>query len=380
MIPPSDDNGGNPERPTEPVPLEPVPLEPVPPGAGLAAPLRPPPSANPPERPAPPPARAGVDTFTIEGRAAPALFVVGWLTAILGLAAVLIAFLSGSDAAPVLLIVGLVLLSVGLVAGAGSQAIERRAKGVLPYRGPSPLLVFAASVPVSILAVIVVGVPLTLLGVEPTAPLGIVASITCQTLVYIGLVRLLVVDVGALSWADMGFRRPDGRALADLGGGALWAAPVILATLPLAAILSLVLPDVRPVSPLPPTGDTSGLLLNLVAGAILAPIGEEILFRGFATTAWARGIGARGALIRGSLFFAVAHVLTISGANAGEAFGLAAVAFVSRIPVAFALGWLFLRRGSIWAPIGLHAAFNGILLILAEVAMRAGAELPAVLS
>ena len=339
--------------------------------------MPPPPPADP-----PPPAssaRAGVDTFTIEGRAAPALFVVGWLTVILGLAAVLIAFLSGSGAAPVLFIVGLVLLSVGLVAGAGSQAIERRAKGSLVYRGPSPFLLFAASIPVSILAVIVVGVPLTLLGVEPTAPLGIVASITCQTLVYIGLVRLLVVDVGALSWSDMGIRRPDGRALTELAAGALWAAPVILATLPLAAILSLVFPDVRPVSPLPPTGDTSGLLLSLLAGAVLAPIGEEILFRGFATTAWVRGIGARGALIRGSLFFAVAHILTISGADAGEAIALAAVAFVSRIPVAFALGWLFLRRGSIWAPIGLHAAFNGILLILAEIAMRAGAELPAVL-
>ena len=66
------------------------------------------------------------------------------------------------------------------------------------------------------------------------------------------------------------------------------------------------------------------------------------------------------------------HVITISGADAAEAFGLAILGFVSRIPVALALGWLFLRRGSIWAPIGLHAAFNAILLILAEVALRSG--------
>lgn len=319
-----------------------------------------------------------MDTFTIEGRSAPALFVVGWLASILGLGALLIAFLSGSDAATVLLIIGLVLLSVGLVAGAGSQAIERRAKGVLPYQGPSPFLVFAASVPISILAAIVIGVPLSLLGMEPAAPLGIVATIAGQTLVYIGLIRLLVVDVGALSWADMGVRRPDGRALAELGAGALWAAPVILATLPLAAIITTLLPDVQPVSPLPPTGDLSGLLLNLIAGAILAPIGEEILFRGFATTAWARGIGARAALVRGALFFAFAHILTVSGANAGEAAALAAIAFVSRIPVALVLGWLFLRRGSIWVPIGLHAAFNGTLVILGEAALRMGAEVPAI--
>jgi membrane protease YdiL (CAAX protease family) len=43
---------------------------------------------------------------------------------------------------------------------------------------------------------------------------------------------------------------------------------------------------------------------------------------------------------------------------------------VTRVPVGLALGWLFLSRRSIWASIGLHGAFNGILLILAEVAAR----------
>jgi membrane protease YdiL (CAAX protease family) len=69
------------------------------------------------------------------------------------------------------------------------------------------------------------------------------------------------------------------------------------------------------------------------------------------------------------LFFAFAHVVTVTGATAGDAFGLAVVAFVGRIPVALALGWLFLRRGTIWASFGLHAAFNGILLVLAEIAL-----------
>jgi membrane protease YdiL (CAAX protease family) len=49
------------------------------------------------------------------------------------------------------------------------------------------------------------------------------------------------------------------------------------------------------------------------------------------------------------------------------------VAFLARVPVALALGWLFDMRRSIWASIGLHAAFNGILLVLAEVAIRSGA-------
>jgi len=81
------------------------------------------------------------------------------------------------------------------------------------------------------------------------------------------------------------------------------------------------------------------------------------------------------------------HVLTISGGTAGEDIQLALIGFATRIPVAFALGLLFVRgfsidvpglgrisarAGSIWVPFGLHAAFNGILLILAEAATRAG--------
>ena len=66
--------------------------------------------------------------------------------------------------------------------------------------------------------------------------------------------------------------------------------------------------------------------------------------------------------------FVLAHVLLVGGDQFEEALKLAFVAGVVRIPVALALGWLFVRTGSLWAPIGLHAAFNGILIVLAESA------------
>ncbi len=298
--------------------------------------------------------------------------MVGWLASLSGLGTIGVALLAGGGvAAPFLLIAGLVVLSVGLVAAAGSQAMERPARGGRRYVGPSPFLVFASSIPISVLAVVVVGLPLTLIGFEVDGPAGRLASVAAQAVVYMGLIRLLVVDLGALSWSAMGIRRPDAQALADLASGALWAIPVILVTIPVAAVLGAIFP-VTPVSPLPPAGETIGFATNLVAGAIIAPIGEEILFRGFATTAWAADLGPRRALVRGALFFAVAHVLAISAGTAPEALGLAAIGFATRIPVALALGWLFLRRGSIWAPIGLHAAFNGTLLVLGEAAARSG--------
>jgi membrane protease YdiL (CAAX protease family) len=318
------------------------------------------------------PGRPGAGTFTIEGRRAPALFVVGWLATLVGIGTIAVALLSGgSAAAPFLLIGGLVVLSFGLTAGAGSQAIERRAIGARAYHGPSPLLVFAASIPISLVAVILIGLPMTLLGIAVDGPAGRLASVVAQACVYIGLIRLLVVDTGALTWGAMGVRRPDLSVLGDLAGGALWAAPAILLTIPIAAILSALLP-VTPVSPLPPAGETAGFVVNLLAGAVVAPFGEEILFRAFATTAWAADLGPRRGLIRGALFFALAHVLTISGGTAGEALALAVIGFASRIPVAILLGWLFLKRRSIWAPIGLHAAFNALLLVLGEATVRSG--------
>jgi membrane protease YdiL (CAAX protease family) len=35
--------------------------------------------------------------------------------------------------------------------------------------------------------------------------------------------------------------------------------------------------------------------------------------------------------------------------------------------VSLILTWLFVRYRSIWVPLGLHAAFNTVLLVLAEV-------------
>jgi membrane protease YdiL (CAAX protease family) len=340
--------GSDAGEPTDPPGIEPAPEVGIPTGSAT------------------PPVRLGASTFTIEGRSAPALFVVGWLATILGFGFVIVGILAGGGAAGLAVIVaGLLLLSVGLIAAAGSQGIERRARGMPGYAGPSPLLVFAASIPVSILAVIAIGVPLGLAGVTLDGPFGALLSVVLQTLVYVALIRLLVVDTGALDWRAMGVRALDRLAVGQMIGGALWAVPVIVATIPVSLVLLGIFP-VTPESPLPPTGEAVGFALSLLAGALVAPFGEEILFRAFATTAWVRGVGVRQGVLRAALVFAFAHVLTISGSSTGDAFGLAVVGFGTRVPIAVALGWLFVKRGTIWASFGLHAAFNAVLLIIAE--------------
>jgi membrane protease YdiL (CAAX protease family) len=315
--------------------------------------------------------RPGASIFTIEGRAAPGLFVVGWLATIIGLGVTIVGQQAApSRSSPVLITVGIAILAVGLVAGAGAQAVERKARGRDPYTGPSPALLLAASIPVALLGTILVGVVLNLVHLGLAQPVNDLVLVVLQDGVYIALVALLVVGSGALTWTQIGVYVNRRRAIEDLLWGAAFAIPVIVVTLFLTAAL-VTLFHVVPESPLPPTGQGSGLVLHLVAGAAIAPIGEEILFRGVTTTAWVRSFGVRAGIVRGAVFFALAHVLLISAPSVGVGIALAIVGFVGRLPIALVLGWVFVRRGSLYASIGLHAAFNAVLLLLAELSFHA---------
>jgi len=320
--------------------------------------------------PAPAP-RPGGSIFTIEGRAAPGLFVVGWLAVVLGAGLLFVGFQAPRTLTASLVILGgLILLSIGLIAAGGAQAIERRARGAA-YAGPSPFLVFAASVAISSLAASLIGLAIRITGGSSDSPVANFLVLAAVQATYLGVTRLLVVGTGALSWADMGFTRRPREAALDLAWGASFALPIIGLTLIVAAVATTVVHQV-PESPLPPTGTTVGLILNLLGGAVLVPFGEELIFRGVATTAWRRAYGSQRAIVQGALFFAAVHVLQVGGTGPEQAIGLAVVAFATRIPVSIALGWLFDLRRSIWASIGLHAAFNGILLVLAELSRRQG--------
>ena len=312
----------------------------------------------------------GLTAFTIEGRRAPALFVVGWLSivAAAGLASLAL-FGAGGGGASIFWLLTFVAASIGLVLLGGSQALERRAAGEA-YAGPSPMLVLLAAVAVTQVAGFAVGLPLQAIGASVPRPIGDLIAVGIQAVVFVGVVRLMVVGAGALTWREMGLVGDRGAALRSIAAGSIYAGPAIFLTT-LLALLAVAVAGVTPQSPLPPTGTTAGLLANLLAGAVIAPMAEELLFRGFALTAWRRTAGTRAAIVRSSLVFVLAHVLLVGGDRFEDAVKLALVAGAVRIPIAFFLGWIFVRTGSLWASIGLHATFNGILIILAELGANA---------
>jgi len=95
----------------------------------------------------------------------------------------------------------------------------------------------------------------------------------------------------------------------------------------------------------PGHGFTSAYLVGLAV--VVAPVVEELLFRGILLPAIARLSGVKPAIVIVSLLFALVH-----GAYLPQ-FGIFFI-----LSVAFCLAYL--HRGSIVTPIAMHALFNGL--------------------
>ncbi|OGN87782.1 MAG: hypothetical protein A2X23_07110 [Chloroflexi bacterium GWC2_73_18] len=312
--------------------------------------------------------------FSLEDRPASGLYALAWLIAVLGAGligvAVAAAISENQGGSALLLAAGSGALFLAAALGAGYQAIARRTRrGPDAYRGPSPILLVA----VVVSGALAIGFALSLAGVRLDASAGVLASALIVAGLYLGSVWLFVVREGALTWREMGWLAPGGSsgrlAVAFLYGVAI-ALPAILVGVFAGALLAALL-GVEPPSPLPEPVDTQGMLVNVAVAVLVAPLGEELFFRGFAQTAWTRDLGWRAAIVRSAVLFALVHALTLTGNDFSEGLRIAVVAVAARLPVSLALGWVFARTGTIASPIGLHVTYNGVVLVLVEVARRA---------
>jgi membrane protease YdiL (CAAX protease family) len=274
-----------------------------------------------------------------------------------------------------------------------AQARQRRADGWQDYAGPSPFLATAAmlslgtALQLPLLKVLASSSTLTIDGAAATL-LGMLISLAA----YVGLVHFLVVRGGTMTWRDVArparlapdpfdpppqaqveywggaaaFPQPS-RLPLDLVLGAALVIPAILATglLVRALMLILGLSESDITSPLPTAYSIDDRWLIFLVVAILAPIGEEIFFRGFATNAWGRSLGRASAILRAGLFFAFIHVIDVGGGSADLILRASIVAFAARVPVSFGLTWLYVSRRSIYSSAALHACYNGAILLIA---------------
>lgn len=148
--------------------------------------------------------------------------------------------------------------------------------------------------------------------------------------------------------ADLGLRRPSPGSLgfAAAAAGGLWILSI------LANIVQIRAFGQNPQSLVVSVGAHTGpvaFALDLVTGAAVAPFAEEILFRGLIFGGLAQRLPVTVAATASALLFAVSHGL-----------GVVAPIFV----LGLGLAYVYVRAGTIWAPMVTHGVVNAVSLLL----------------
>ncbi len=257
---------------------------------------------------------------------------------------------------------GTVALMLGLALLAWHQARARRRLSETRYRGPSVLVLLTLIAGLSVLIVLPVRSSINLAldgGIPDLAPVLIwtVAAPTA-TLLVTWLVLRCDPMPGLRLFRDA---RPVRHVAIGIGVGAATQIVLLAVVLTMGSVLTR-----EPVLQVP-AGPLPGVLLpgqplwlGAVSSLILAPVSEELFFRGLALHAWLREHGRWVALIGSSVVFGLVHY----GLNPLE--GLLPDLPWLAIPAAggLVLGHLALRTGSLIAPITAHATMNAITFLL----------------
>ena len=190
---------------------------------------------------------------------------------------------------------------------------------------------------------------------------AVVADLDLVTSVRVSLVAALAIYAAAAVWVTVRARslgiRPDlGRETAVAGAAEGFVVGAGLAVLMVALLrLAFGSPVLDPVAALlAGDGSVGPLLLGALVVVVVAPLVEELVFRGFLAGAFRVG-GRWNAIIVSMIAFGLVHLR------------LAQLRYYMLLGLALAV--VYLRRGLIGS-VCTHAAFNGLLLLAALAAVR----------
>lgn len=176
----------------------------------------------------------------------------------------------------------------------------------------------------------------------------------------IGLVVTLALIASRLkrrhaSWSSVGLRR------FRLFQGVRYVAGYYLMLLGLLAVLAVIAVSMGVEAPAPPDGESggSGMLdtmgnfwLSFAISVVLAPVIEEIVFRGVLFPAIKRRYGLIAGIVISSLVFTLVHMNPVQ--------------MMSVLPLGVYLAVMYHRTGSIYPGIMLHATWNLMVLLIAQ--------------
>ena len=295
----------------------------------------------------------GPSTVSVPRWPGPVLAIGGALLAVISLGAASLA-LDGrlGDTDPVVLawltIAGALSFTAGLLYSAVRQLRVRRFLAPERYRGPSVFVLLA-------LVLVLDSVITAPFGADAAAlllgsgGLTLVGSIVLLISLHVALLLvswLLVFRPNALA-ALPRFPGPDpGRAVRmGLGWGVVAWIGAGLASAAVVTLLESLGIDVSPQAVEQALWRVEPWVA-VVAAVVLAPVAEELFFRGVVFNAFLRERGPRLAYLGSAALFAVIHQ--------------SIVALLPIFLLGLALAWVYDRTGSLLAPIVMHAVVNGI--------------------
>jgi membrane protease YdiL (CAAX protease family) len=213
-------------------------------------------------------------------------------------------------------------------------------------------LVVLAFVLFVVFSLLAVGIAIARVGPEAARELGrdprvVVPSELAAYLVTIGLMVFMVRSHGAAFWRAIRWNWPAARWLGYMAAGA------VLALLVQGASVLLPIPKSLPIEHY--FRDASGAWLMAGFGVSLAPLMEELFFRGFLYPVVARKTGVAAAVVITGVAFAAIHAPQL---------GLAWAPLLLILLVGLVLTGIRARSLSVAASFLTHVGYNGMLFSL----------------
>ncbi len=223
------------------------------------------------------------------------------------------------------------------------------------YSGWEIAAVFAGGVFFSL----VVAVALLFAAGQNTAILG---ALIAQSVGSLGILWLI---------ARLRERPPESLAFVVQPGDALYLGAGIALQIVLAVVfypLTSWLVGEKPVQNLQPVIEAAqgqGARLLLILGiVILAPLTEEVVFRGALLFRLARNRGARWGTVMSAAIFSVLHAGTLAGSDLTGMTRSAAAALPQLFAVGLVFGWLTVRSQRLGPAIFTHIGFNLLTVVI----------------
>jgi membrane protease YdiL (CAAX protease family) len=253
---------------------------------------------------------------------------------------------------PILVAAGfLLVLTIGLLLNAVRAVIVRGGLPAARYRGPAIFTLLLLALIIGNVVGLAAGADAVALltGGELTVAGSLILVTAAQTGMLI-VVGGLIVAPGALDGLRLAPRGKVARGILIGLGLAIpaWIGATLVAGLVELALKALgITPDPGPIDQLVNRADPTVLLIGVV---LVAPIAEEVFFRGVVFNAWEREHGTRLAVYGSALLFASIH---------------GALLFAPVLLLGIALAHVYRITRSLPTTMAMHAAFNGISLALA---------------